>query len=330
MAGDLNEVLASLRPQREGMIMDLVAAAGIDVSPWSVKKDGSVVKKPRANPSYCYEWAFGGGDEPTALCVWHPSLEVSDGAIVFEDSLRRHASELDTAAIDRSNPPHVASRARDQAKRARKFDSLLQRGFHKAKPFRVVVLMGEPRAQTEIGWETSVVKFRSLDAENWYVHSYNNDDGLFRLVRSTPPGQTSAQPIAAPVFPEFADQFSIPAPAERVVVETTALPRSPEVRRKVLERAQGSCEYCGETGFKMANGAIYLETHHVIPLGEGGPDVEWNVVAICPNDHRRAHFAVERDELSKQLIKALTTSYPSARDALHSLRDAPAVIDDRH
>ena len=190
--------------------------------------------------------------------------------------------------------------------------------------------MGEPRAQTEIGWETSVVKFRSLDSENWYVHSYSNDDGLFRLVRSIPLGQTSAQPIPAPALPEFVDQFSVPAPAERVAVEATAIPRSPEVRRKVLERAQGKCECCGEAGFRMANGAIYLETHHVIPLGEGGPDVEWNVVAICPNDHRRAHFAVERSELSEQLIKALTTNYPSAQDALHSLRDAPAVIEDRH
>ena len=330
MADDLNEVLASLRPQREGMIMDLITAAGIDVSSWSVKKDGSVVKKPRANPSYCYEWAFGGGGEPTALCIWHPSLKVSGGAIVFEDSLRRHALELDNAAIDRSNPSHVVSRARDQAKRARKFDSLLQRGFHKAKPFRVVLLMGEPRAQTEFGWETSVVKFRSLDSENWYVHSYNNDDGLFRLVRSIPLGQTSAQPIPAPALPEFVDQFFIPAPAKRVAVEATAIPRSPEVRRKVLERAQGKCECCGEAGFRMANGAIYLETHHVIPLGEGGPDVEWNVVAICPNDHRRAHFAVERDELSEQWIEALTTIYPSARQALHSLRDAPAVRDDRN
>jgi len=76
-----DRLLESLRPRRDGKIMDLVAAAGIDVSPWQRKKDGSPVKNPRANPHYCYEWGFGGRDEPIVLCVWHNSLELADGNI---------------------------------------------------------------------------------------------------------------------------------------------------------------------------------------------------------------------------------------------------------
>jgi 5-methylcytosine-specific restriction protein A len=38
-----------------------------------------------------------------------------------------------------------------------------------------------------------------------------------------------------------------------------------------------------------------LETHHIIPLSEEGEDIEENVIALCPNDHRRAHF--ERESL---------------------------------
>jgi 5-methylcytosine-specific restriction protein A len=31
----------------------------------------------------------------------------------------------------------------------------------------------------------------------------------------------------------------------------------------------------------------YLETHHVISLSEQGPGKVTNVIALCPNDHRR-------------------------------------------
>jgi 5-methylcytosine-specific restriction protein A len=315
------ESIESLRPQREGMIMDMVAEAGIDVSQWSVKKDGSPVLNPRANPNYCYEWAFGGNGEPTALCIWHPSLKVSQGAISYEDSLRQYALELDRLAIDRTNPSHVKSRARDQAKRARNFDSLLQHAFRKSKPVRAIVLLGEARAAAALGWETSKVKYRSLDPEQWYVHSYSDDDGTFRLVRSVPLATATIPAAPESTTPVFVDQFSLPESGAKNVYVGTAFARSPAVRQAVLLRGNGVCECCGQPGFRMDTGAVFLETHHVIPLSEGGPDVEWNVVAICPNDHRRAHFWDERKNLRSQLVAKLTALYPLAESALQALLD---------
>ena len=52
---DLLQEIESLRPKAPGMIMDMVSDAGIDVTPWSVTKDGAAVKNPRANPSYTYD-----------------------------------------------------------------------------------------------------------------------------------------------------------------------------------------------------------------------------------------------------------------------------------
>ena len=37
------------------------------------------------------------------------------------------------------------------------------------------------------------------------------------------------------------------------------------------------------------------------PRANDGPDHPSNVVAICPRDHRRAHFAAERDEIAVRL-----------------------------
>jgi 5-methylcytosine-specific restriction endonuclease McrA len=68
----------------------------------------------------------------------------------------------------------------------------------------------------------------------------------------------------------------------------SAFDRRPEVRRIVLVRAAGRCEWCGQSGFSMANGRTYLETHHIIPLSEKGLDTPENLVALCPNHHRRS------------------------------------------
>jgi 5-methylcytosine-specific restriction protein A len=78
--------------------------------------------------------------------------------------------------------------------------------------------------------------------------------------------------------------------------------RDREVRRQVLARAAGLCEFCGEAGFLTHGGAIYLETHHVIPLSEGGADRVDNVVALCPNDHRKAHHSKDRHEIRQALV----------------------------
>ncbi len=53
----------------------------------------------------------------------------------------------------------------------------------------------------------------------------------------------------------------------------------------------------------MPNGSIYLETHHVTSLAEGGSDSESNVVALYPNHHREAHFGINRMEMRDSLSK---------------------------
>jgi 5-methylcytosine-specific restriction protein A len=311
------EVLEELRPTHQAKIMDLVAGAGIDVRPWAIREDGAPVKNPAANPSYCYEWAFGGGDEPTALCIWHESLAIQKGHIEYVGNSRKDALDLDRAAEDHFKPREVKSRAKEQARRARRFDLLLQRAYRQGKPIRVITLEGEMRrGGSDPGVQSAIVDFRLLDPEPWYVHEYTDNDGSCRLVRGLP---SPAKLIIESSPPPFIDQFSIPPAAERVESTGLVYPRSPEVRRNVLRRASGKCECCSAPGFLMGAGGIYLETHHVFPLSFLGPDLEWNVVAICPNDHRRAHFASDKDEIRARLVEQLVSSYPAAKAALQSL-----------
>lgn len=83
-----------------------------------------------------------------------------------------------------------------------------------------------------------------------------------------------------------------PRVPERIVVETTVFRRNPAVVVEVLQRADGTCEACGnEAPFtRRADGTPYLEVHHKVTLADGGEDTTENAVALCPNCHRQRHF----------------------------------------
>ena len=90
---------------------------------------------------------------------------------------------------------------------------------------------------------------------------------------------------------------------DRAKSEVWAYERDPKVRAAVINRAKGKCEFCGEPGFLKSDGTQYLETHHIIALASDGKDRVANVIALCPNDHREAHFGKRADALEKEMMK---------------------------
>lgn len=92
-------------------------------------------------------------------------------------------------------------------------------------------------------------------------------------------------------------------------VKTVYRERNQFIAEYTKNRANGICDLCGEPApFFDKNGKPYLESHHVITLANGGPDVIYNTVAICPNCHRRIHILNNREDtekLEKILLKYL-------------------------
>ncbi|MCC6478436.1 HNH endonuclease [Sphingorhabdus sp.] len=86
----------------------------------------------------------------------------------------------------------------------------------------------------------------------------------------------------------------------RAAYTGTFIVRDERVRQAVITRAHGRCEYCGELGFKKADGSHYVEAHHIISLAKQGPDTLKNVIAVCPNHHREAHFGENREQLESE------------------------------
>ncbi len=88
----------------------------------------------------------------------------------------------------------------------------------------------------------------------------------------------------------------------------TQYARSPQIRAWVLEHASDKCELCSKQApFVKEDGTYFLETHHITPLAEGGPDTLKNTVALCPNCHRHLHFGKDRKHLKQELLSYAKT-----------------------
>jgi len=81
--------------------------------------------------------------------------------------------------------------------------------------------------------------------------------------------------------------------------------RDEKVRRFVIKQANGACEFCRELGFLLPDGSHYLEAHHVIALADQGPDTVDNVIALCPSDHREAHYGKNAVAMEKEMIEII-------------------------
>jgi|TARA_R100000501_G_scaffold13654_5_gene25019 hypothetical protein len=267
-----------LRPTRKVHVFDLAEESGFDTTDWIHSSNDP--RGFKANPKYCYEWSFVEPGKVAILNLWYENMLEENGLIVQHNNFRENARE------NAGKPTWV--------KRAMKLDEALQRALHQNLAIRVIVIDGKMRNKVDASSPPSRVMARELDAQPWTIAKYDWATGANTLVRGV-------------LNREFVDQFEIDQSDKLKLGRRSSsglvFVRDPAVRRGALERANGRCELCGKDGFKMQTGAVYLETHHIIPLFEGGPDELANVAALCPNDHRKAHYGLNRDKIRDYLIK---------------------------
>lgn len=103
---------------------------------------------------------------------------------------------------------------------------------------------------------------------------------------------------------------------EPKISQTVVYHRDEYLKEMVKRIADGTCQLCGNPApFEDKYGEPYLEEHHVKRLADGGTDTIDNVVAICPNCHRKVHILEsEIDEIilegvaahNQELLKRMT------------------------
>lgn len=269
--------LEELKPVESQRVMDLVAIAGIDISEWANFKGGK--EKAASNPKYCYDWSYvNDANNVIVLNLWYSDMEIENNTIIKHLNLRKTAESVKGL----------------QSKRAFNMDFALQKAVRKGLSVRVIVCDGEK--SSDIREAISHVQKRLLDTEHWYISEYSSETGDCKLVR----GSADLQ---------YVDQFEVfkhheENPQKKEIV-SKVFERSPVVRKEVLKRAAGHCEWCGEKGFINSKGEIYLETHHIIPLSEEGNDTTSNVIALCPNHHREAHFGLNAEKNRTTFLEIL-------------------------
>jgi 5-methylcytosine-specific restriction enzyme A len=272
-----------IRPTKRDLVFDLVKAAGVDVSDWIASSKNP--RAYRANPKYCYEWSFVEPRKLAVLNLWHSEMSVDNGRVVRKGNFRADA--------DRQRLPGGKS---IWAKRAEKMDEALKAIIDEGLLLRVIINDGVKREPDTPNPKASTVERRELDPLPWTITKYDHQTGEHVIARGD-------------IAPRFVDQFDAEreddAEARRLQQSGSVFYRDPAVRSHVKNRANGKCEYCGEPGFRMEGGAVYLETHHIVPLFEYGPDRVENVIALCPNDHRMAHFAEGRDVMRRKMLDLL-------------------------
>lgn len=94
------------------------------------------------------------------------------------------------------------------------------------------------------------------------------------------------------------------APTARTVT-TTQYERNAAIAEWVKRMAKGRCDLCRAQAPFEADGAPYLECHHVVHLAKGGADTIQNTVALCPNCHRKMH-ALDLAPDRKRLVSRIT------------------------
>jgi predicted restriction endonuclease len=103
---------------------------------------------------------------------------------------------------------------------------------------------------------------------------------------------------------------------------TERIVRTTQVVRNVKQLHRSHCQICGET--IETPGGSYAEGAHIQPLGRphDGPDVEANVICLCPSDHVRFDYGaiVLTEDLT--IVDALTGR------ALGTVRSAPGHVID--
>ena len=210
------KIIDGLRPHESHRVIDLVAAAGVDVTPWGVSSKGKV-QIPASNPAYCYEWAFTEPGKLIVLNVWYQEIKEGNGIIWCDLNPRVWAEEVTQSSVLQPSERGTLSM------RALRMDEAIATAHKDMLPVRVIIGEGSLRNLSEPKSKASRMTIRLLDPEPWTVERYNPSTGDCHLVRGTVPLYVG-QFTKAELPPSLSDLTS-PTAIKRAIEECDRLGR---------------------------------------------------------------------------------------------------------
>lgn len=127
-------------------------------------------------------------------------------------------------------------------------------------------------------WALSKFPEKAEVDTNGLVWCQNDDDGLWYSIAGNYSGISPSEKIKRQAKMEIDQEEEIQTALEyyeRVLYQS-------EIRKKVLERDDYTCQVCG---FVKTSG---LHVHHILKRAEGGTDHLDNLITVCPSCHNKA------------------------------------------
>jgi predicted HNH restriction endonuclease len=102
-------------------------------------------------------------------------------------------------------------------------------------------------------------------------------------------------------------------PAARIETATYRILRDTAIARRIKVLHNFCCQICGDR-IQLSNGKYYIEAHHIKPLGRphNGPDIQENVICVCPNHHVQLDYgaiAINLSDITKIVEHNLGKEY---------------------
>ncbi len=158
------------------------------------------------------------------------------------------------------------------------------------------------RGQFFTGWQNATLKQKTYMANTLNQLTWNNLG--YRL--GTQFGLLSNKEIdaifdiCAEIYESLddltSDDIESPSP-DRVKTTTNRIIRDTELARNLKKLHRNKCQICNQS-IELTGAKLYSEAHHLKPLGmpHNGPDIEANIIILCPNHHAMCdYFAIELD-----------------------------------
>jgi hypothetical protein len=89
--------LSDIAPTTLLRVIDLVEAAGVDVSEWGEIQGGK--EKAASNPKYCYEWSFVEPKKVVVLNLWYDLIDENDDGTITRKFNMRELASIDLCII---------------------------------------------------------------------------------------------------------------------------------------------------------------------------------------------------------------------------------------
>lgn len=157
-----------------------------------------------------------------------------------------------------------------------------------------------------------------------YTHSSNskafkNKGDYFWSVDGIRQGKWGLRDFVAPLEPLIPEGNISP---DHQRVEINRIMRDTTLAREIKNLVGNHCQLCDVT-IVLPNGKSYCEAHHIMPLGlpYNGPDIQENIIILCPNCHVKCDYRIISLELSqvRDNYQGIGERFLSFHNELHAI-----------